>query len=234
MWTQVSQSLHESMARVISRIATLLPGILALIAAVLLFSAIAWVLAWLVRSLLKAVRVDERMVRGTDAIAEWSPTYTPTALITRIVFWCIVLVGFLVGLEAFGASSDNMLTAKLLGYIPNIVGAVVSAHPGQHHCPVSFPQHPDRRRQYEPELRAPAEPGREVAGAGIDRGHGARPSCHRGRSCRSCLRHSLWRHRAVAGLAVGLGSRDLVSRSLERESSRPAPDTMPEEQFRHF
>ena len=29
MWSQVSQSLHESMARVISRIATLLPGILA-------------------------------------------------------------------------------------------------------------------------------------------------------------------------------------------------------------
>ncbi len=48
MWTQVSQSLHESMARVISRIATLLPGILAFILAVLFFAAIAWVLAWLV------------------------------------------------------------------------------------------------------------------------------------------------------------------------------------------
>jgi hypothetical protein len=35
-------------------------------------------------------------------------------------------------------------------------------------------------------------------------------------------------------LAVGLGSRDLVSRSLEREATRPAPETMPEEQFRHF
>jgi hypothetical protein len=35
-------------------------------------------------------------------------------------------------------------------------------------------------------------------------------------------------------LAVGLGSRDLVSRSLEREAVRPTPETMPEEQFRHF
>jgi hypothetical protein len=35
-------------------------------------------------------------------------------------------------------------------------------------------------------------------------------------------------------LAVGLGSRDLVSRSLERESSRPTPDVLHEEQFRHF
>src|SRR5450759_2984134 len=55
MWTQVSQSLHESMARVISRIATLLPGILAFILAVLFFAAIAWVLAWLVRTFLNAI-----------------------------------------------------------------------------------------------------------------------------------------------------------------------------------
>ena len=94
MWTQVSQSLHESMARVISRIATLLPGILAFIVAVLFFAAIAWLLAWLVRTFLNAIRIDERLARGTNAIAEWSPTYTPTTLITRVVFWCVVLVGF--------------------------------------------------------------------------------------------------------------------------------------------
>jgi hypothetical protein len=35
-------------------------------------------------------------------------------------------------------------------------------------------------------------------------------------------------------LAVGLGSRDLVSRSLEREAARPSGEAMPEEQFRHF
>jgi hypothetical protein len=112
MWTQVSLSLHDSMARVISRIATLLPGLLALIVAVLFFAAVAWLLAWLVRSLLLALHVDERLSRGSNAIAEWSPTYTPTVLSARVVFWCVVLVGLLVGLEAFGASSDNLLTAN--------------------------------------------------------------------------------------------------------------------------
>src|ERR1700721_2706745 len=107
MWTQVSQSLHESMARVISRIATLLPGILALILAVLVFAAIAWLLAWLVRTFLKAIRIDERLARGTNAIAEWSPTYTPSTLITRVVFWCVLRVGFLFGLGALGALAAN-------------------------------------------------------------------------------------------------------------------------------
>jgi hypothetical protein len=234
MWTQVSQSLHESMARVISRIATLLPGILALIAAVLLFAAIAWVLAWLVRSLLKALRVDERMVRGTDAIAEWSPTYTPTTLITRVVFWCIVLVGFLVGLEAFGASSDNMLTAKLLGYIPNIVGAVVllilgniiarflsrSILIGAVNMNLSYARLLSLGVKWLVLVLTAAMVLDHLAigGAVVDLAFGI-----------------LFGGIVLSlALAVGLGSRDLVSRSLERESSRPAPDTLPEEQFRHF
>src|SRR5258708_40044790 len=97
------------MARVISGIGSLLPGILAFILAVLFFAAIAWVFACLVRTLLNALRIDERLARGTNAIAERSPTYTPTTLITRVVYWCIVLVGCLAGLEAFGASSDSLL-----------------------------------------------------------------------------------------------------------------------------
>jgi len=72
MWSQVSQSLHESMARVISRIATLLPGILAFILAVLFFAAIAWVLAWLVRTLLNAIRIDERLARARNLSDELS------------------------------------------------------------------------------------------------------------------------------------------------------------------
>jgi hypothetical protein len=222
------------MARVISRIATLLPGILALIAAVLLFAAIAWVLAWLVRSLLKALRVDERMVRGTDAIAEWSPTYTPTTLITRVVFWCIVLVGFLVGLEAFGASSDNMLTAKLLGYIPNIVGAVVllilgniiarflsrSILIGAVNMNLSYARLLSLGVKWLVLVLTAAMVLDHLAigGAVVDLAFGI-----------------LFGGIVLSlALAVGLGSRDLVSRSLERESSRPAPDTLPEEQFRHF
>ena len=205
MWTQVSQSLHESMARVISRIATLLPGILAFIVAVLFFAAIAWLLAWLVRSLLNAIRIDERLARGTNAIAEWSPTYTPTTLITRVVFWCVVLVGFLVGLEAFGASSDNLLTARLLGYIPNVVGAVVLLILGNVIArflsrsvligAVNMNLHYARLLSL----------GDQVAGAGADRGDGARSPVDRGRDCGSGIRHSLRRHCSGAGAGGGPG-----------------------------
>jgi Conserved TM helix len=234
MWTQVSQSLHESMARVISRIATLLPGILALIVAVLFFAAIAWVLASLVRLLLRALRVDERMARGTNAIAEWSPTYTPTILIARVVFWCIVLMGFLVGLEAVGASSDNLLSSRLLGYIPNVVGAIVLLLLGNVIArflsrgvligAVNMNLHYARLLSLGIKwlvlvfTAAMVLDHLAIGAAIVDLAFGI-----------------LFGGIVLAlALAVGLGSRDLVSRSLEREAARPAPETMPEEQFRHF
>ncbi|MGB8535866.1 MAG: hypothetical protein WCD57_05595 [Acidobacteriaceae bacterium] len=234
MWSQVSQSLHESMARVISRIATLLPGILAFILAVLFFAAIAWALAWLVRILLNAIRIDERLARGTNAIAEWSPTYTPTTLITRVVYWCIVLVGFLVGLEAFGASSDNLLSARLLGYIPNVVGAVVLLILGNVIArflsrsvligAVNMNLHYARLLSLGIKwlvlvlTAAMVLDHLSIGAAIVDLAFGI-----------------LFGGIVLAlALAVGLGSRDLVSRSLEREAARPAGESLPEEQFRHF
>jgi hypothetical protein len=234
MWTQVSQSLHESMARVISRIATLLPGILAFILAILFFAAVAWLLAWLLRSFLTAIRIDERLARGTNAIAEWSPTYTPTILITRVVFWCVVLVGLLVGLEAVGASSDNLVSARLLGYLPNVVGAVVllilGNVIGRFLSRSVLIGAVNMNLQYARLLSlgvkwlvlvltaAMVLDHLSIGGAVVDLAFGI-----------------LFGGIVLSlALAVGLGSRDLVSRSLEKEAARPAQEALPEEQFRHF
>ena len=234
MWTQVSLSLHDSMARVISRIATLLPGLLALIVAVLFFAAVAWLLAWLVRSLLLALHVDERLSRGTNAIAEWSPTYTPTVLIARVVFWCVVLVGLLVGLEAFGASSDNLLTAKLLGYIPNVVGAIVLLLLGN--VIARFLSRSvligavNMNLQYARLLSLGVKWLVLVLTAAMVLDH-----LSIGAAIVDLAFGILFGGIVLAlALAVGLGSRDLVSRSLEREAARPAAEAVSEEQFHHF
>jgi hypothetical protein len=234
MWTQVSLSLHDSMARVISRIATLLPGLLALIVAVLFFAAVAWLLAWLVRSLLLALHVDERLSRGSNAIAEWSPTYTPTVLIARVVFWCVVLVGLLVGLEAFGASSDNLLTAKLLGYIPNVVGAIVLLLLGN--VIARFLSRSvligavNMNLQYARLLSLGVKWLVLVLTAAMVLDH-----LSIGAAIVDLAFGILFGGIVLAlALAVGLGSRDLVSRSLEREAARPAAEAVSEEQFHHF
>ena len=43
----------------------------------------------------------------------------------RTVFWGCFVVGVLVGLTAFDASTTSLLAAYLLGYLPRVVGALV-------------------------------------------------------------------------------------------------------------
>jgi hypothetical protein len=234
MWNQVLQSLHESMARVVSRIATLLPGIVAFVVAIVVFVGIAWLLARLARAVLGAVGLDERLASRTHMISEWSPTYSPTVVITRIVFWGMVLLGLLVGLEAFGASSDAVLTERLLSYLPNIVGAVVILILGN--------------------IIARFVSRSILIGAVNMNLHYARLLSQGVKWLVLVLTAAMvLDHLAIGGeivdlafgvlfggivlalaLAVGLGSRDLVSRSLERETVRTNVEPMPEERLRHF
>ncbi len=234
MWNQVLQSLHESMARVISRIAMLLPGILAFVVAILFFLAVAWLLARLASFFLGAIRFDERLARGTRTIAEWSPTYTPTVLITRIVFWCTVLAGLLVGLEAFGASSDALVSGRLLGYLPNMVGAVVLLILGN--IIARFLSRSvligavNMNLQYARLLSQGVKWLVLVLTAAMVLDHLAI-----GAAIVDLAFGILFGGIVLAmALAVGLGSRDLISRSLERESTRPGGESLPEEHIRHF
>jgi Mechanosensitive ion channel, conserved TM helix len=234
MWNQVLESLHDSMARVISRIAMLLPGILAFVLAVLFFWAVSWLLARLVQMMLVRVRFDERLSRGASAIAEWSPTYTPSSLITRVVFWGTVVVGFLVGLEAFGAASNTQISGRLLAYLPNIIGAAVILILGNVIArflsrsvligAVNMNLHYARLLSQGVKwlvlvlTAAMVLDHLSIGAAIVDLAFGI-----------------LFGGIVLAlALAVGLGSRDLVSRSLEREASRTNVEPMPEERLRHF
>jgi hypothetical protein len=125
MLDQATQSLQDSMMRAVTKIATLVPGLLALVLAVVLFTGIAWLLSFLVKRLLAAIKFDERAGKSGRALSEWAPASTPSSLIVRTVFWGCFVVGVLIGLTAFDASSTSLLAAYLLGYMPRIVGALV-------------------------------------------------------------------------------------------------------------
>ena len=234
MWNQILQSLHDSMVRVINRIATVLPGILAFVAAILFFLCIAWLLAALTRAVLRAVRFDERLAKGSRVVAEWSPAYTPAILITRIVFWSTVLLGLLVGLEAFGASSDPEVSTRLLAYLPHVVSAVVLLIFGNLIArflsrsvligAVNMNLHYARLLSQGVKwlvLVLTAAMVLDHLGIGteiVDMAFGI-----------------LFGGIVLAlALAVGLGSRDLVSRSLERETARAGAEAIPDEQLKHF
>jgi hypothetical protein len=234
MWNQIQQALQDSMGRVTTKIATLLPGILAFIVALLIFLILAWLFAALVRAVLKAARFDERLGSGANTIAEWSPSNTPTSLATRIVFWGFVAIGVLVGVSAFeAASAEPAVSAYMFTYLPHIVGAVLLIFVGN--ILARFLSRSvlitavNLNLQYARLLATGAKWLVLILTAAMALDH-----LSIGGQIVDLAFGILFGGIVLAlALAVGLGSRDLVSRSLEREATRPV-ETPQEERLHHF
>lgn len=126
MWTQIKEALVQSTTRFLTRFADLLPGLAALIVAVLVSIILALILAVVTRRVLTSLRFEERLARwGFSAVADWSPMNSPTLLVARSIALLVILIGFMIGIAAFDAQWTSLLAQTVLAYIPNVVGAVL-------------------------------------------------------------------------------------------------------------
>jgi len=126
MWEQVRQALVDSTAHFLTRFASLLPGLAALIVALFLSIILAWILAAIVRRVLTTIRFDERMGRwGFASLADWSPMNSPTRLVSRSLAALVILTGFLIGIAAFDFEWTYLLVQNIFAYIPNVLAALL-------------------------------------------------------------------------------------------------------------
>ena len=233
MGEQILQSLEASVGRVITKIVTLLPGILAFILVLALFAAIAAGLAWLTGRVLTALRFDNRFQQNEN-LAEW--TQSPTRTASRVVFWVVFLLGVIEAISAFEAgSSDLGISAYLFAYMPRLVsglilffvGTLVARVLGRSVLISGVNMNFQYARLLGTGVRwmvlvltaAMVLDHLRIGGAIVDLAFGI-----------------LFGGIVLAlALSVGLGSRDLVSRSLEHEVvSRSAPTPVHEERIHHF
>jgi hypothetical protein len=126
MWNQVQQALNESTTRVITGFARLVPGLMALIVAVLISILVARIFGFLLRRSLRGVKFDAKLTSwGLSGLSEISPAGSPTLLVVRFVSWCIILVGALIGIAAFDATLTQQMVIRLFAYFPNFLVAVI-------------------------------------------------------------------------------------------------------------
>jgi uncharacterized membrane protein len=125
IWRHMSDALHESLYRVLTLLIAVLPGILAFFVALLIFAVAGVVVSWILRRCLTWAKFDLRIARksGTD----WTPTTSPTEIIARVSFWVCVLLGLVIGVSAFDASyaTGTPLPISLLPYLTRAVGAAL-------------------------------------------------------------------------------------------------------------
>lgn len=126
MWQQVKEALQQSTTHFLTRFASLLPGLAALIVALFLSLILAWILAMMTRRVLGSLRFDERLAQwGFASLADWSPMNSPTRLISRSIAALVVLVGFLIGIAAFNFEWTYLFVQNIFAYIPNVLAALL-------------------------------------------------------------------------------------------------------------
>lgn len=125
VWRHMSDALHLSLYRVLSLLIAILPGILAFFVALAVFTAVGMLVSALLRKGLAWTRFDDYIAR-TRGRADWTPASSPSALIARGSFWAFVLLGLIIGVSAFDASyaSASTLPISLLPYLTHAVGAI--------------------------------------------------------------------------------------------------------------
>ena len=232
MWNQVQQALNESSLRVIKQVANLLPGIAALIVALAISGFLAWFFASVVRQSLRRLHFDERVgTWGLQSLADWSPSNSPTIVVTRAVSWVIIFLGLLIGISAFDATLTSKFVERVFSYLPNVFAALILLIGG------TFAARFLSRSVLIGAVNMNLQYARLLS-VGV----------------KWMVLVLTWTmvldHLAIGGrivfiaftilfggivfalsLAVGLGSKDLVSRSLEREASRSSEMESP---FRHL
>jgi uncharacterized membrane protein len=233
MWDQVGQTLNESTVRVLSRLASLLPGMLALLVAVLFSVLLAWLVSFVLRRFLRGIQFDKQLEGwGFTGLAEFSPEQSPTLLVTRVIAWSIVLLGFVLGLGAFDATLTSQITARLFDYVPSVVTAIVVILVGsvvaRYLARSVLIESVNMNLQYARLLSLGTKWLVMVLTIAMALDH-----LRIGSGIVHLAFGILFGGIVLAlALAVGLGSKELVSRSLERESTKAAADT--EEPFRHL
>ena len=246
MWQQVELALSQSAHRVLVKLASFLPGLLALLVAVLVLTLVGVGISTLLRRILIAIKFDDRLTHNSiAAVSDWAPSHSPTLLLTRAAFWACVLLGCFIGISAFDAAypGDSQISLFLFPYVTHAVGAIILLIAGS--VIARFLSRSvligavNAKLQYARFLSlgikwlvlvltaAMVLDHLQIGGVVIELAFGI-------------LFGGIV---LTLALAVGLGSRDIVSRSLEKNVERPDLDNLPAdpayrptppENLRHF
>jgi hypothetical protein len=126
MWKEIEDALSQSMNSVLVGIANLLPKFVAFLVVVFIAALIAGLAGFLARRFLRGIDFDETMARwGVFGSRESDTDGAASLLLSRIVSWSVVFLGFLIGIAAFDATLTSRLVGQISAFLPNVAVAVL-------------------------------------------------------------------------------------------------------------
>jgi hypothetical protein len=116
----------EALKEYFGILSTSLPSLLALLVIIAIGVAIGWILKIVARELLKALGFDRLLYRtGLTALLEKGDVKKhPSELIAAFLFWIVVFVSVLAGLEAINVEAVDRVAEGFFAYLPHLVLAI--------------------------------------------------------------------------------------------------------------
>jgi hypothetical protein len=124
MWEQTERIFLDSLARVLHAVARITPGLLAMFLIFAITFAVALALRWGVRRLCDRVGLDRLLRQWGIAPPAADGRAPPSRLLARLAVLTVLAFGLVAGLSAVDAAATTALALQILDYLPHVLVAV--------------------------------------------------------------------------------------------------------------
>jgi hypothetical protein len=125
MWAQIEQVLGQAFTQIGNHVANFLPGVLVSLTLILATLATALFVRLLLARSLRGLEFDRHVDQwGVMGLLGWSSMASPSLVVSRVVYWTILVLGLLVSLTALNATIPSQLALSVFEYLPHLLAAL--------------------------------------------------------------------------------------------------------------
>jgi hypothetical protein len=125
MWEDTRRTFVESSERILRAIARLVPTLAAMVLILLVAAAVAGAVRLVVRRVCLRLELDRRLREWGVAQPAAAGRREPSDAISRLLGWSVLALGFVLGLGTVEATATSVLAMRMLEYLPHVVVALL-------------------------------------------------------------------------------------------------------------
>lgn len=120
----IQRALSLAGTRIVDGIANFLPGALVLLLLLIASLIVAVIVRYAVFRALTGLDFDKRAEVLGVSVAEWTPSRSASKLVASVTYWVILLIGLMLGFAALDAALPSRFATSVLEYLPHLVAAI--------------------------------------------------------------------------------------------------------------
>ena len=125
--TPLGEAIWSPVKTFFQSVVQFLPHVLAFVTVVILGWILAWIVRWSLERAFQAVGFNELAQRMglTHLLRRWGIRQRPSRLGPRVVYWVMMVMVFIIAMDALDWPPTDQLMASFFGYLPHLVVALV-------------------------------------------------------------------------------------------------------------